>query len=129
MASREEILSRLIDVVVQVTLADKAAVDKKSQLYEDLGVESIDFIDIIFNCETEFDIKEIPNDSIFTDRDFVKEGSGNLEDGCLTDEGKEVLKAFPYLNPARLHNSDVTKYLYSMEMLVDYIEYRLKENV
>lgn len=125
MVTRSEILSRIIDVVIQVTLSDKSKVTETSQLYEDLGVESIDFIDIIFNCETEFGI-EIPNESIFTDREFFSDGNGSWKDGRLTDQGKKALEAFPYLNPAKIDGPDAPTYAYSLEMLVDYIEDRLR---
>lgn len=124
MIPRSEITSRVIDVVVQITLTDKDQVTEDSQLYEDLGVESIDFIDIIFNCETEFGI-EIPNETVFTDREFFNPENGNWKDGKFTEKGWEELKRFPYLNQKKLNGPDPKAYLYSLGMLVDYIEYRL----
>lgn len=125
MASRAEILDRVIDVVTQVTLADKGNVTEASQLFDDLGVESIDFIDIIYNLETEFGV-EIPNEAIFTDRDFFAPASGHWQDGRLTDSGVAALKAFGYLNPMRLAGDAPQRYVYSIEMLVDFIEDRLR---
>jgi len=124
MISRSEIVSRVIDVVVQVTLTDKSQVSEESQLYDDLGVESIDFIDIIFNCETEFGI-EIPNETIFTDREFFNPENGNWKDGKFTEQGLETIKQFPYLDASKINGPDPQSYLYSLGMLVDYIQYRL----
>ena len=124
MIPRSEITSRVIDVVVQVTLTDKNQVNEDSQLYEDLGVESIDFIDIIFNCETEFEI-EIPNETVFTDREFFDPENGHWKDGKFTEKGLEEMKRFPYLDKKKLAGPDAKAYLYSLGMLVDYIEYRL----
>ncbi len=124
MIPRSEIASRVIDVVVQVTLTDKRQVSEESQLYEDLGVESIDFIDIIFNCETEFEI-EIPNESIFTDREFFNPENGNWKDGTFTEQGIKTLKQYPYLDASKISGPDPKAYLYSLGMLVDYIEHRL----
>lgn len=124
MASRAEIQSKVIDVVTQVTLADKTNVNEHSHLFDDLGVESIDFIDIIYNLETAFGV-EISSDALFTDRDFFDAENGNAAGNALTDKGREALKAFPYLNNAKAFGPNARHYLYSIEMLVDFIESRL----
>jgi acyl carrier protein len=125
MTSRADIQSRVIDVITQVTLADKSTVTGRSSLFDDLGVESIDFIDIIYNLETEFGV-EISNDSLFTDREFFSPEAGNWKDGRLTEQGATALKAFSYVNPDRAYGPEAQQYLYSIEMLVDYIEDRLR---
>jgi hypothetical protein len=48
-------------------------------------------------------------------------------DGKLTEAGWQALATFPYLNRAKLAGPEVQQYLYSLEMLVDYLDFRLKE--
>ncbi|MFM7205016.1 MAG: acyl carrier protein [Myxococcota bacterium] len=126
MASRAEIQLKIIDVVTQVTLADKSNVNGDSHLFDDLGVESIDFIDIIYNLDSAFGV-EISSDMLFTDKDFFAPESGNWAAGGLTDKGKQALQAFGYLNKARALGPHAQQYLYSIEMLVDFIESKLGE--
>lgn len=124
MASRAEIQAKIIDVVTQVTLADKSNVGEDSHLFQDLGVESIDFIDIIYNLETAFGV-EVSSDALFTDRDFFEPDAGHWDGKRFTAKGQEALEAFPYLNQARLA-ADPQHYLYSIGMLVDFIEDKRK---
>lgn len=124
MASRVEIRNKVIDVVTHVTLADKSNVTEQSHLFDDLGVESIDFIDIIYNLETAFEI-EISSDALFTDRDFLADDSGNWDGEHFTEKGRVALEAFPYLNRAKAFGPEGSRYLYSIEMLVDFVESRL----
>jgi len=124
MASRAEIQTKVIDVVTQVTLADKTHVNEHSHLFDDLGVESIDFIDIIYNLETAFGV-EISSDALFTDRDFFESGNGNWTDAGLTEKGRGALEAFGYLNADKAFGHAPRNYLYSIEMLVDFIQSKL----
>lgn len=124
MASRAEVLAKIIDVVTQVTLADKSNVGESSHLFQDLGVESIDFIDIIYNLETTFGV-EVSSDALFTDRDFFESDAGNWDGNQFTAKGQAALADFPYLNKTRLAR-EPQDYLYSVGMLVDFIESRLK---
>ncbi|OGJ51952.1 hypothetical protein A2335_00940 [Candidatus Peregrinibacteria bacterium RIFOXYB2_FULL_32_7] len=56
---RPDVLSRCIDVIIQVTLAEKSTITEATELHNDLKTDSVDIIDIVFNLETEFSI-EIP---------------------------------------------------------------------
>lgn len=127
MGSRAEIQAKIIDVVTQVTLADKSNVNGDSHLFDDLGVESIDFIDIIYNLDSAFGV-EINSDMLFTDKDFFAPESGNWAGGTLTPKGRQALEAFAYLNKARAFGPNAQHYLYSIDMLVDFMESKLGEN-
>jgi len=56
---------------------------------------------------------------------FFDAENGNANGDALSDKGREALKAFPYLNAAKAFGPNARHYLYSIEMLVDFIESRL----
>src|SRR2546425_8921761 len=96
MASRAEIFDK-----VQATLVDALGVDEdevkgESTLAGDLGAESIDFLDIVFRLEKNFNIK-IPRGDLFpenllSDPQFVSAGK-------VTDRGIEELRTrMPWAN-------------------------------
>jgi acyl carrier protein len=103
------------DVYPQVRAAIAAAlacdlerVDRDTRLIEDLGAESIDFLDILFRLERGFDI-QIPQGRILSD---ARGGLGEAEferEGLLTEKGlarlREVLSEVPaesFTAPLRL---------------------------
>jgi len=116
---------------IQETLAGALGIEKdeiqpESSLVNDLGAESIDFIDIIFRLEKTFDIK-IPSGELFpgnilNDDRFVK-------DGKVTPEGLAELKAkVPYLDVDTFSNDpQVTKLsdFFTVNMVMRYIQDRL----
>lgn len=52
----DELESRVIAVVAEALSMDPSEVNPYSSLIDDLGAESIDFIDIVFRLESEFDM-------------------------------------------------------------------------
>src|SRR5436309_1119545 len=91
----DSIIERVKRVLVEALNLDEDEVTRSASLKNDLGAESIDFLDIVFRLEREFDIKiprgELFPESIFQgDPDFVK-------DGNVTDKGIRELEAkMPY---------------------------------
>jgi acyl carrier protein len=80
-------------IVADVLAIDEADVALKKRLIADLGAESIDFLDLIFQLEREFKVK-IPRGQI------EKEARGSLSDaefeqgGVITEKGIGVLKSY-----------------------------------
>lgn len=119
---------------VKETLSDALGVEveeiqMESSLVNDLGAESIDFIDIIFRLEKAFDIK-IPSGDLFpgnilNDEKFV-------QGGVVTDAGMQELKTkIPYLNiEAFQKDPQVAKLAdhFNVKMLVEYLQARLAED-
>src|SRR5579863_7664681 len=93
----EEIYGKVARVLVEALNVDEDDLAPTATLQGDLGAESIDFLDIVFRLEREFNIKiprgELFPESIFQgDPDFVK-------DGKITDKGlKELDAKMPYAN-------------------------------
>jgi acyl carrier protein len=96
-------------------------------LQGDLGAESIDFLDIVFRLEREFNIKiprgELFPESIFQgDPDFVK-------DGKVTDKGIRELEAkMPYADIAEFKKNPTIENIgnmFTVEAITRYIQTKL----
>ena len=88
-SEKQEIFKNVKTVVSQALRVDENQIKLESSLIQDLGAESIDFLDIVFRLEKTFKIK-IPKGELFpekllTDARFVKEGR-------VTPAGLEELK-------------------------------------
>src|SRR6201994_4089700 len=100
MPTQEEISTKVSATLVEALNVDEDEVRPAATLQGDLGAESIDFLDIVFRLEREFEIKiprgELFPDSIFQgDPDFVS-------DGRVTERGMAELRArMPYADLAR----------------------------
>lgn len=87
----ETIYPRVAKIVAEVLAIDEDQIALKKRLIHDLGAESIDFLDLIFQLEREFKIKA-------PIRQIEKEARGSLTDaefeqnGMVTPAGVKVLK-------------------------------------
>ena len=110
-AEIDEVLEGVVRMIAEALARDVDEVQLDSRLIEDLGAESIDFLDIVFRLEQLFHI-EIPRGKI------IEDARGNLSeeefahDGYLTREGLTRLRN--YLDevpaqrfPARLRVAEV----------------------
>ena len=78
MANRDEIFEKVREVFVDALEADVADVHLVATLVDDLGAESIDLLDIVFQLEKAFNIKidrgELIPVDMLNDAEFVHEG-------------------------------------------------------
>lgn len=89
----ESVYPKVREIIADVLVIDEDNVSKNSQLIADLGAESIDFLDLVFQLEKEFNIK-IPRGQL------EKNARGNLSEdefekgGVLTPKGITALKTY-----------------------------------
>jgi len=89
----QEIFNKVKDIIVDVLVIDEDKVQSTSRLIADLGAESIDFLDLVFQLEKEFSIK-IPRGQL------EKNARGQLteaefeQNGVLTEKGLVALKSY-----------------------------------
>lgn len=89
----EGIFPKVQNIVADVLVIDEEEVQLSSRLIADLGAESIDFLDLVFQLEREFDVK-IPRGQL------EKNARGDLTDaefeqgGVVTDKGIVTLKQY-----------------------------------
>ena len=90
MATNEEILGKIQEILANALGVDDEEVTPSATLVGDLGAESIDFLDIVFNLEKEFDIK-IKRGELFPEN-LAAEGDGLAVDGVVTEDGLAKLR-------------------------------------
>ena len=60
---KEEIFSKVVDVLVEQLGVEKENVKKDSEIMTDLGADSLDVVDVVQVLEEEFNVK-VPNEDI-----------------------------------------------------------------
>ena len=119
-----KILAEVREVLRKALGVDEDEIEENSKLVEDLGAESVDFLDIVFRLEHKFKIS-IPRQELFPlfPEDFFDKIENN-EDGRLTDDGLLVLKRlFPDLDLSQFtKDPQVSRInsLFTVKYLVDY---------
>ena len=89
----ESVYPKVKEIIADVLVIDEDDVSLTSRLIVDLGAESIDFLDLVFQLEKEFGIK-IPRGQL------EKSARGDLTDeefekgGVLTEKGMMALKHY-----------------------------------
>lgn len=89
----EQIYPRVREIVADVLVTDASEISLNKRLITDLGAESIDFLDLVFQLEREFAIK-IPRGQL------EKNARGTLtkeefeQSGVITEKGMHVLKEY-----------------------------------
>ena len=91
MSATGEIHARVARVLAELLNADVEDVTSGAALQKDLGADSIDFLDIVFQLEREFGIR-IPRGELFPEGVF--QGDPELvQNGRVTDKGLAELRA------------------------------------
>lgn len=123
MPDREEIFSKVQEILCDALGVDEDEVVPQATLTNDLGAESIDFLDIVFRLEKSFDIK-IPRGELFPDN--VLSDDRYVQDGKITPDGlQELRKRMPYADVDKLEaNPDIKEMsqLFTVDMICRFIE-------
>lgn len=98
MANQNEVYAKVKTCMVEALGVDEEEIKPEARIMDDLGAESIDFLDIVFRLEKAFGIK-IPRGGLFPDN--ILTNSTFVKDGKVTAQGLEELrKRMPYANLA-----------------------------
>ena len=126
--SRDEIFEKVRDVLVEALSVDEEEVTPRAVIRDDLGAESIDFLDIQFRLEKQFGFKipkgEMMPEDLAGNPDFVA-------DGKLTDAGINELKSrmphadFSAISPG--DDLDEMSKLFTVDAVVNYVQRKLEE--
>ncbi len=124
--SRDEVFTKVRDVLVDALGVDEDEVSEDVTLQGDLDAESIDFLDIVFRLEKTFAIK-IPRGELFPDD--ILSNPDYVEGGVLTTAGLEKLKeAMPHADFSEFeHKPEVAKMpdLFTVRTIINYVESKL----
>ena len=125
--TKDEIYAKVSETLVEALNVDDDQVKPEATLQGDLGVESIDFLDIVFRLEREFGIKiprgELFHESIFQgDPDFV-------QNGRVTDRGMAELRSrMPYADLSGFEHDrrlDAVPELFTVALVTRYVTWKL----
>jgi len=125
--SREEIYDKVRAVLVDALGVDEGDVTPQAVVRDDLGAESIDFLDISFRLEKAFGIKigkgEMMPENVATDPNFVQNGK-------ITPAGiAELKKRMPHSDFSAFEKDPTVENmskLFTVDAIVNYIEAKLK---
>jgi acyl carrier protein len=123
-----------IEARVRKVLAESLGVDddelyRHAMLHNDLGAESIDFLDIVFRLEREFGVK-IPRSELFPESIFAGDPEFARE-GRITDRGMlELRRCLPYADLSRCEAGrrvSCVGELFTVGLVVNYIGWKLQQ--
>jgi acyl carrier protein len=124
--TRDDIFEKVRGVLVEALGVDEDEVTPEASLAGDLGAESIDFLDIVFQLEQAFGFKiqqgELFPENVTQDPEFVR-------DGRVTDKGLQVLRErLPHIDFSSLEEDpQVTRVaqVFTVDALVNFCERKL----
>ena len=127
MPTKDEIYTKVASVLVEALNVDDDQVSPTATLQGDLGAESIDFLDIVFRLEREFNIK-IPRNELFPESIF--QGDPDLvKDGMITPKGlAELEEKMPFADMTKFRQNptiEAISDLFTVEAIVRYIQGKL----
>ncbi len=120
--TRDDVFAKVRGVLTEALAVDPEEVVPTARLNEDLGAESIDYLDITFQLEKAFSIKipqgELSPESVFSNPEYVSNGH-------VTPAGLEELKRrMPFADfTAFEKNPDINKFrdVFTVDTLVRYV--------
>ena len=124
MLTQDEIFKKVSNTLVVALNVDEDEIQPGARLQNDLGAESIDFLDIVFRLEREFNIK-IPRGELFPESIFQGDPE-MVQDGKVTTKGLAELRSrMPYADLNEFEkNPQVTAIgdLFTVNLITKYIE-------
>lgn len=125
--TRDEIYDKVKAVLVDALGVDDDEVKPDAKLREDLGAESIDFLDIVFRLEKAFTTDpahpfKIPRSEMFPED--ILSNPEYVNQGKVTAAGLEQLKArMPHADLGSMKpGDDITKMQFTVDTIVNYME-------
>ena len=132
--SRDEIQLKVKDVLVDALGVDDDEVTPTASLRQDLGAESIDFLDITFRLEKAFSTDpanpfKIPRGELFPEAIFQGDPEF-VQNGTVTEKGLQELRTrMPFADLSKFEkNPELTGIsdLFTVEMITRYIQGKLQ---
>lgn len=120
--TQDEVFNKVKEVLVAALAVDDEEVKPEARLSEDLGAESIDYLDITFQLEKTFGIKipkgELIPENLFSNPEFVQNGK-------MTAKGIAELKTrMPFADLSKFEaDPDINKFrdVFTVDTIVKYV--------
>ncbi len=90
--TEEKVFEELKKAIVETLRVDESSITRESSLINDLGAESLDFLDINYRLEQAFGMKMARHFVLEHIEEMFGEGTAIDEEGRLTDKAIELLK-------------------------------------
>src|SRR5438874_9340788 len=124
--NRDEIYKKVQGVLVDALGVDEEEVTPNAVIKDDLGAESIDFLDIMFRLEKAFGIK-IPRGEMIPEN--LQNDPNVVKDGVVTPAGIAMLKEkMPHSDFATFEKDpklDNMSKLFTVDAIVNYVQTKL----
>ncbi len=129
MPTTDEIYDKVCETLVDALGVDDDEVTPQATLVGDLGAESIDFLDIVFRLEKNFNVK-IPRGELFPEN-LASADSDFVEDGVVTEAGvAELRKRMPHADIGKFAEDpklENIQDLFTVQMIVRFLEAKLAD--
>jgi len=126
--SRDEIYAKVKDVLVDALGVDDDEVKPDAVIRDDLGAESIDFLDIMFRLEKAFGIK-IPRGEMIPEN--LQNDPNIVANGMVTPAGIKMLKEkMPHSDFSDFEKDpklDNMSKLFTVNAIVNYVQQKLEQ--
>ncbi|HEU5406238.1 MAG TPA: phosphopantetheine-binding protein [Nitrospira sp.] len=127
MSTAEEIYEKVVRVLAESLYVEEGNLLPAATLQGDLGAESLDFLEIVFRLEHEFEI-DIPEDELFP-RSVFQSNPTFTHNGRITDQGMNELRSrMPYAD-LRAFDQDrrlsAVPDLFTVGLVVRYVAWKL----
>jgi acyl carrier protein len=123
----DNVCERVTRVLTEALNVDDGEVQPSATLRDELGAESIDFLDIVFRLEREFGIK-IPSGELFPESIFQGDPEF-VQDGQVTDKGVKMLRErMPYANLSGFEfdrRLATVSDMFTVELVIRYVTWKL----
>ncbi|MFW6059707.1 MAG: acyl carrier protein [Phycisphaeraceae bacterium] len=127
--TKDEVFGKVQEVLEDALGVDEEEVTPEAKLVDDLGAESIDFLDIVFRLEKAFNIKieqsELFPESVLNDPNYV-------QDGKVTDTGMaELRERLPHADLSEFDQSrDVEEFanVFTVDAIVKFVQAKLEQS-
>jgi acyl carrier protein len=127
MPTKDEIFEKVRTTLVDALNVDEDEVKPTSRLRADLNAESIDFLDIVFRLEKQFNVK-IPREELFPESIFQGDAA-YVADGKVTPMGlDELQKQMPFADLTEFRKDprlDKMEDLFTVDLIVNYLQKKL----
>lgn len=125
--THDDIFAKVRTTLVDALNVDDDEVTPTARLRADLNAESIDFLDIVFRLERQFNLK-IPREDLFPESIFSGDPAF-VADGKVTPQGLvELQQRMPYADLTEFRKDpklDKVEDLFTVDLIVRYLESRV----
>ena len=125
-----EVFEKVRKILADILEMDLNEINRNSSLLDDLGIESVDLLNINLRIEYDFNIKIQEGELWNVGLDFVDNDKYMLEEMLTKDGLAEIKGRFPLIDMSHFGDENISFYdvigLITVEMIVDYVVTKLK---